>query len=211
MFSETTGHLSIEQKIGVNLDGILLDTEIVLQLSLVTIQLLVKGLRLPEVIVQHLQGVQDVGHFRDQLSLGWIALFLLDGLLSSTDNIYIIHISISRNICPRQPPHNPPSNSIMLPFNFLSSHVEPCLGELQGTSFGLNGIPEFFYFLCLGRHLSQSLSESLVQADHAVVQQVQLFPQVTVGFLPMFDQVSTERSHQGLDVSSQLLRVISGS
>ena len=75
----------------------------------------------------------------------------------------------------------------------------------------LNTKVEFLYFLSLGRHLGPSLSESLVQADHAVVQQVQLFPQVTVGFLPMFDQVRTERSHQGLDVSSQLLRVISGS
>ena len=71
-----TAHLSIEQKIGVNLDGILFDTEIVLQLSLVTIELLVEGLRLPEVIVQHLEGVQDVGHLGDQLSLGGITLFL---------------------------------------------------------------------------------------------------------------------------------------
>ena len=77
-----TAHLSIEQKIGVNLDGILFDTEIVLQLSLVTIELLVEGLRLPEVIVQHLEGVQDVGHFGDQLSLGGITFFLHVGFFS---------------------------------------------------------------------------------------------------------------------------------
>ena len=77
-----TAHLSIEQKIGVNLDGILFDTEIVLQLSLVTIELLVEGLCLPEVIVQHLEGVQDVGHLGDQLSLGGITLFLQVGFLS---------------------------------------------------------------------------------------------------------------------------------
>ena len=59
--------------------------------------------------------------------------------------------------------------------------------ELQGTSFGLDGSPELFYFLRLSRHLGTSLSESLVQADHAVVQQVQLFSQVAVGLLPLFD------------------------
>ena len=82
MFSNTTGHLSIEQKIGVNLDGILFNPKIVLQLSFVTRELLVKGLRLPEVIVQDLEGVQDVGHLGHQLSLGGITLFLLAGLLS---------------------------------------------------------------------------------------------------------------------------------
>ena len=78
----TSGHLSIEQKIGVNLDGVLFDPEIVLQLSLVTRELLVKGLRLPEVIVQDLEGVQDVGHFGHQLSLRGITLFLQVGFLS---------------------------------------------------------------------------------------------------------------------------------
>ena len=74
-----------------------------------------------------------------------------------------------------------------LPFYFLCSHVEPCLCELQGTSFSLNGIPEFFHFPRLGRHLGLSLSESLIQTDQTVVQQVQLFSQVTVAFLPLFD------------------------
>ena len=46
-----------------------------------------KGLRLPEVIVQHLESVQDVGHFGDQLSLGGITLFLYVGFLSPKINI----------------------------------------------------------------------------------------------------------------------------
>ena len=78
-----TGYLSIEQKIGVNLDRILFNPEIVLQLALVAIELLVKRLCFPEVVVQHLQSVQNVGHFRHQLSLWWITLLLRAGFLSS--------------------------------------------------------------------------------------------------------------------------------
>ena len=72
----TSGHLSIEQKIGVNLDGILFNPKIVLQLSFVTRELLVKGLRLPEVIVEYLESVQDVCHFSNQLCLWRVCLLL---------------------------------------------------------------------------------------------------------------------------------------
>ena len=68
--------LSIHEKIGINLNRILLDIEIVLQLALVETEFLVERLRPPEVIVEDLQRVQDVGHLGHQLCLRGITFLL---------------------------------------------------------------------------------------------------------------------------------------
>ena len=101
------------------------------------------------------------------------------------------------------------AGKICLPFNFLCPHVEPGLSQLQGSRLSLNGGPELVNFLGLGSHLGEGLVLSLLNTVDTVAQQVQLLPQVRVGLLPVFDQVSTEGPHQGLDISPQLLRVIS--
>ena len=85
------------------------------------------------------------------------------------------------------------------------------MSKFQRSSLALDGLLQLVHLLRLGCNLLYSGGQSVLEAGQAVSENVLLVPQVCIGSLPVLAEVSAGCSDQSLNITSQLLRIVTRS